>query len=476
MRLLPNRILFLILIAGLPVGAMAQIFPLVYSYIDTTVYPQFRAKDPVIVINLPCRLSTTPTTSLIARYPGNPDSCTFQWAKYNTSTGAFDIPVQNDALVTQSQANGLGEGGYQVHISRSGLPDTTFRAWIYYHHFSVSVLKTTEGKLPGNKYTCEYLDLSGSFRTDTFVYYDPSNGKAISLPNSFETWWSSVNDAEFVNKLFSELNVRTYNPPVYDTHYTLKVTDRFGDMCSDTVLYESIQTKARFIYKFHDITGDTKGYVDMNGSGESAPATFQFINQSVNGAEFEWWLVDSTFTYGQVIKPVITTDTSEKPEYTYTVPRQYTIRLISRSAEHCVDTAISDNPIIIRNSELKVPNVFTPNGDGVNDNFVIYSYDDETSSGSYIHFASIRNFHISIYSRWGMKVHEFEGDINQWLANGGWDGKIQGTNRDAAPGVYYYIIVATGYDNAQYKGQNQTKGPDGKPTGTPYMGIVYLIR
>jgi hypothetical protein len=44
---------------------------------------------------------------------------------------------------------------------------------------------------------------------------------------------------------------------------------------------------------------------------------------------------------------------------------------------------------------------------------------------------------ISIYSRTGLKVHAFEGNIRDW---GGWDGKIMNSNRDAPEGVYFYVI------------------------------------
>jgi gliding motility-associated-like protein len=72
-------------------------------------------------------------------------------------------------------------------------------------------------------------------------------------------------------------------------------------------------------------------------------------------------------------------------------------------------------------SNYILPNVFSPNGDGVND---IY----QPLRTSYVEKVEMK-----IFNRWGLQVFETEDpDIN-------WDGKITGTNKLVSPGVYYYI-------------------------------------
>lgn len=71
-------------------------------------------------------------------------------------------------------------------------------------------------------------------------------------------------------------------------------------------------------------------------------------------------------------------------------------------------------------SKIQVPNVFTPNGDGFNDYFVIDS-------------KSIIEYQLYIYNRWGKLV--FEGYNN----NAFWDGTYN--NMDCPEGTYYYIIT-----------------------------------
>ncbi len=66
-------------------------------------------------------------------------------------------------------------------------------------------------------------------------------------------------------------------------------------------------------------------------------------------------------------------------------------------------------------------NVFTPNGDGKNDYFLM-------NQSSY---KFIKDFHLEVYNRWGKKVFETNDFTSQW------DGKIDG--HTAVEGVYYWI-------------------------------------
>ncbi len=66
-----------------------------------------------------------------------------------------------------------------------------------------------------------------------------------------------------------------------------------------------------------------------------------------------------------------------------------------------------------------IPNVFTPNNDGLNDFFMI--------EGSFI-----ENFEATIFNRWGKEIYNWK-DINE-----GWDGKYKGTL--VVDGTYIYLI------------------------------------
>jgi gliding motility-associated-like protein len=87
-----------------------------------------------------------------------------------------------------------------------------------------------------------------------------------------------------------------------------------------------------------------------------------------------------------------------------------------------------------------IPNVFTPNGDGQNDQFSIQS-------------EGIRDFKVVVYNRWGKLVHETEvneGFSNTLVRTELWDGSNIHGGGQCAAGVYFYIIEAVGYDTKEY--------------------------
>jgi gliding motility-associated-like protein len=92
---------------------------------------------------------------------------------------------------------------------------------------------------------------------------------------------------------------------------------------------------------------------------------------------------------------------------------------------------------------LVVPNVFTPDGDGLNDVFDI-KIDGELT------------YDLSIYNRWGQKM------FNATVDDINWNGKVNNTGADAPDGVYYYVFK-----------YSRKSDPDNKIT---LKGDVTLIR
>ena len=84
------------------------------------------------------------------------------------------------------------------------------------------------------------------------------------------------------------------------------------------------------------------------------------------------------------------------------------MELIAVLSETCQSTY--SETILISGSNFRIPNIFTPNGDGIGDEFkVIYEGD-------------LANYGITIINRLGEIVYETN-DINR-----SWDGKINGNN------------------------------------------------
>lgn len=79
--------------------------------------------------------------------------------------------------------------------------------------------------------------------------------------------------------------------------------------------------------------------------------------------------------------------------------------------------------VVFEPCSLFVPNVFSPNGDGVNDELV-----------PQLNGASVLS--MRIYNRWGTPIAEFGGGPVHWNGQGG------GSGEPVPDGVYYYVLVA----------------------------------
>jgi len=104
-----------------------------------------------------------------------------------------------------------------------------------------------------------------------------------------------------------------------------------------------------------------------------------------------------------------------------------TIRLTMTHKSGCIYEINFD--INIREPQLYIPDIFTPDGDGINDNWYI-----STPKG-----LKISSF--KIYDRWGEEVYYSKTDIS-------WDGTFNG--QKIAQGVYVYVIE---YTDSQGKSQ-----------------------
>ena len=134
-----------------------------------------------------------------------------------------------------------------------------------------------------------------------------------------------------------------------------------------------------------------------------------FIDESSFTEKWEWDFGDNSGT-------IFSTNT----EHTYRDTGTYIIKLITTSDQGCPDTAYGR--VIIREEfAVYIPNAFTPNNDGVNDSFI--------SLGM-----GIKDFEISIFDRWGLKIF-YSIDMKK-----GWDGRIQENGTPCQSDVYVYKI------------------------------------
>jgi len=406
------RYFFLIIALILPVLSEAQLSAPGMSAVRYTSYPSAPdAKDPVFIY---CNTSGSQQGSLTANSPGGTGPFNFTWNKWSDITKSFSEFVKTETGVFTSSLTNLAEGGYRVTIS--GGYSGTLTGWIHTDKpFSLAQLQNR---------TCDYVALKGKAAIDTFYYRDPANGVSIKLPNKVKFLWSSdpVSSIPFPD---FEINPQTFIPPLVDVTYKLQVSDSFGCVSESSFFYESIHVKAEFS-------------VDPD-KGE-APLEVSFTDKSIRGDIYRWEFGDGKDSISDLRNP---------DPHVYYKPGEYSVKLTIESPLHCIDSMRFDK-IVVEKSDLEIPNVFTPDGDGLNDYFMVQK-------------TSLRLLSVQIFSRSGLKVYSFYGEgeaLREWT---GWDGNVNNSSIKATPGVYFYLVRAYGWDDVDYNGEE-------------YRGFFYLYR
>jgi gliding motility-associated-like protein len=91
-------------------------------------------------------------------------------------------------------------------------------------------------------------------------------------------------------------------------------------------------------------------------------------------------------------------------------------------------TIIAETP-----TSMIIPNVFSPNGDGINDEFFIIN-------------TGMTSLNCEIFNRWGQLLFTITAPHQSW------DGKTP-NGQKAPDGTYMYLLQATGVDGVTYKQQ-----------------------
>ena len=439
-------------------------------------------KDPLFVFY---QTNGALKTGNLTANPVVPGLYNFEWRKYNPDISGFDAPFNTFTNVASSTVSDLMEGGYQVRIWDGISVDTTMMAWVMLDNFIAETLKDEDNKVHLYNSPCEFLVLSGMVTLDTFIYFDPILHDPLLLINGFKFKWTSDNSELRIYDDTTNLNFNiTYQPPFEDTWYILTAIDSLGMVEVDSVLYESKQTKAAFSVEYYDKINEefdpelTGAWSKETGS-QDAKLTVRFLNESKNGASYEWVYLD---TLGGIKQNEFTYDLDVSPEFTYeTADKYYYPYLVSVSDKDCDDTFRLEEAIFVVPSQLVIPNVFSPNGDGENDFFVFKHQ-------------SLSSCRVTIVNRTGRIVYRRKiDDIYAW---DGWDGNLHESNRRAPEGQYYFVVEALGFDGIEYSdpnilenwklnrnnkspgtGTTQPGGQDPEASAeTMYTGWLYLYR
>ncbi|MDD4755031.1 MAG: gliding motility-associated C-terminal domain-containing protein [Prolixibacteraceae bacterium] len=407
--------IFLLITVWLFTGkAEAQLTAPGSSATVTTQYPVFQETDDIFIF---CTSDASPEIGTLQVNTTIEGTKTMLWEKYNNQTSTFESYLSESTDGQQSTITGLPDGCYRVTVT-AGTSEEVYRGWVINNYFSA------EAKI--SQSDCESFTLEGSYTSSTIRYYDLADNSELEITKEINTEWSEK------EVLISSLStIKIFELPDEDTDYNFRVYDQFGCEANSTINYRSVATVADFSAE------------PMNGE---APLTVTFNNLSKNSDQYIWSFFrnldeikrDSENSQ-QPVDSIMIVAYDENPVYTYENSGSYMVKLVSIRVTDtltCADTTYLEDYIMVDTSFVAVPNVFTPNGDGTNDLFVVK-------------FWSMQNIKIEIFNRWGKRLHFWESDdvrgFEDTYTATVWDGRVGG--RYASPGVYYYVIEGMGRDN-----------------------------
>lgn len=187
-------------------------------------------------------------------------------------------------------------------------------------------------------------------------------------------------------------------------NYTISVTDNNGCQLSSNVTVSA--------------TGGPNANFDLNPSQGQAPLLVSFSNTSTTpNAQFYWNLG----------LPNSDTTAFQPQSQIYNSEGTYQVTLIASNGIVACNDTITKVIFVDLDALLIIPNIFSPNGDGANDNFFI------TSEG-------MKSLDVTIFNRWGTVMSNFDGIA------GSWDGR-NGKGELATDGTYFYIVTGSTNDS-----------------------------
>lgn len=147
----------------------------------------------------------------------------------------------------------------------------------------------------------------------------------------------------------------------------------------------------------------------------------QLVNQSIEATDFLWFYENSFISDSENLQFILE----------YYQPGVYEICLEVENQFGCVDTSCK-TVTVSQVIQVHVPNTFSPNQDGINDEFYPVIENGEL----------IQDFDFKIFNRWGEEIFHSINIENRWIGN------YMNGEYFSPDGVYIWRIQFLGIDNA----------------------------
>jgi len=396
---------------------------------------------------------------------------------YLTSKASFKYEQKNCSRLIKFTSTGVAttynwEFGDSTFASTT--TDTVNHRFLYDGAFKVRLITDRNTPCQAKDSLTVNLNLPTSFVTFTF---EPCN-RILNLINtankSGKTIWSfdgiTIPDTgsrvsyivnTFIDSVFVQA-ISITNKGCTDTFKQYfkaprPISPKFTyayDTCSNTITFQNLSTGGNgFSWDFGDSTvafnknpvhkysknGNSKVivklvlihpvcpkiYIDTIELSTKADPKIDFTNDTCTG---EYKFKHLFPVKGKVIKWTFGdggSSNDNEPSHIYANPGRYTIQLIDYRITTCPDTTTTAIDVKYGSKDIVIlPNVFTPNGDGINDVF-------EATAGA----RECKYYLLEIYNRWGERAHYQEGN------NFSWNGINPRNGSEFPDGIYYFVLT-----------------------------------
>ena len=409
-----KKLVFLFAISMLSVSVSAASL---FSSNSGKQYPRFTSTDSVYVFIFN-GLKPTSTIS----FEGNASVTDLKWYKYSDLTQAYNDNSRNLPFELEDQT------GYVLEVN-----GRKHNIWVidYQKHMPVLTAVTPD---PASLNICKELDIKYQTSIPDLTYKTPA-GNTYKLVRKFAVkyqtleWTSSKwNTKEVIDSVTAPLSKSTVTAPLCDTKFTLSGDEIAHDLGIDTIsksseTYVAVATEAHITAIVTERTEKNEISRPQNSTpvSYSVPIDVEFLSNP--NVHVTAGLSVPTYFNWTIYKDnqLIVTRTDQNQRYTFTEYGEYKVKVVVTNNTCSYSDSITVNAY---EAQIKVPNVFTPNGDQANDEFRVA-------------YKSLISFECWVYNRWGRKVYHWNDPQK------GWNGKIG--NADAAEGAYFYVIKASGY-------------------------------
>lgn len=378
------------------------------------------------------------TDGVTASYSSSSDN-KIQWLQYGNLGGGHAEEVPSSQVGKTSTLTTLeGDKGYIVEDG-----DRRYCFWItdYNKH---RLRLTSVSVSPDQECGVSIIDVTGSgdpIRYFTINGMQRTLDQEISVEYYTKEWSDQIENFQQVSaeKSFESLQP-TYRltPPNYCATRFKITGDKFlkawnweETIESDAVSPHSVDARTFAVTDDNVAEADSIGSNQIGagnteGLGGSAPCNITFQAYITDGVIHNEWQLTDDPTFENIDFRFTTQDL----DYTFLDEGVHYVRYIGSNSDGSCEYYSDVYEVSIGESQLLIPNAFSPNGDGVNDEWKVA-------------YRSLLDFQCYIFDRNGHQVCHLTSPEQ------GWDGKIGGKTVDS--GVFFYVIEANGTDGKKYK-------------------------